>query len=336
MSSSSRTLPVSVLLVTNTFPSDDEPGATPCVKDQIDALREDFGVAVDVVVIDRRRKLNYLKAALKMLFLNLRPRRYDLVHAHYGHSAFVARLQYRYPLVVTFHGCDLLSPREGAFGRWMARRVDAVIVMSEEMKRVSKCDSAVVIPFGVDSRCFFATPQAEARARLGLAQERKYVLFPYDQDRPVKRYDVLSAALERLKKRGEDVEVVVVHDQPRERVRDFMNAVDVMVLTSDREGSPMAVREALVCGLPVVSVDVGDIAELIHGIDGCYLARQEPEDLADKVAQVFARNRRLDVAESGRSLDAASAALKVLGVYRQLLEAGRASASAVESMGRAR
>jgi len=316
-------VPLSVLLVTNTFPTADEPGATPCVRDQVEALRAACGVQVDVLHIDRRRKSNYLWAALRLLRMNLGQRRYDLVHAHYGHSGFVAWLQRRVPLVVTFHGCDLLSPREGALGRWLARRVAGVIVMSEQMKRVSGRSDAEVIPFGVDTGSFYPVAKAAARSRLGLAQDQRYVLFPYDPQRPVKRFDVLTATVERLAAQGEPVEILTVHGQSRERMRDFMNAADLMVLTSDREGSPMAVREALVCGLPVVSVDVGDVAELLHGVDGCALARQDPADLARQIRLVLARDQRLPAVVHARRLDAAAAARQVHALYRRLAPAGR-------------
>jgi len=57
------------------------------------------------------------------------------------------------------------------------------------------------------------------------------------------------------------------------------------LLTSLHEGSPTVVKEALACGLPVVSVDVGDVAERIEGIEGCHLAVATPEDLAAKLCR---------------------------------------------------
>jgi len=57
----------------------------------------------------------------------------------------------------------------------------------------------------------------------------------------------------------------------------WLNASNVLLLTSLHEGSPTVVKEALACGLPVVSVDVGDVAERIEGIEGCHLAVATPE-----------------------------------------------------------
>lgn len=308
---------LSVLLVTNTYPTETEPGATPCIRDQVLALRQ-LGVRVEVLAIERRHKLNYLKAALQMLALNLGPRRYDLVHAHYGHSAALALLQRRYPLVATFHGCDLLSRREGAMGRWVARRVDGVIVMSEEMKQVSGRTDARVIPFGVDTGHFYPAPKAQARERLGLDLKARYLLFPYDPSRPVKRFDRLQATVDTLARRGLEVEILAIHDATRDRMRDYMNAADLMVLTSDHEGSPMAVREALVCGLPVVSVDVGDVADLLRDLPGCAIADKDPVDLADKIQPLLLSRPAPEAVSHPRALDALSVAAQVLDLYRQL------------------
>lgn len=317
--------PLSVLVVTNTYPTEETPEATPCIRDQIEAMRERFGVAVEVLHINGRDKRNYLRAALRMLASNLGPRRHDLVHAHYGHSAWVARLQLRCPLVVTFHGSDLLSGRERWLGRLIARWVDAVILMSQQMKAVSGRPDAEVIPFGVDRRVFYPMPKAQARAALGLAARRFYVLFPYDPARAVKRYDRLAAAVARLEARGWESEILVARGQSRERMRLFMSAADAMALTSDHEGSPMAVREALACGLPVVSVAVGDLAELLGEVDGCHLAEPTPEDIANKLEAVFTRGERLDLGGFAPALDAGAAAARVVAAYQRLLGLERAA-----------
>src|SRR4051794_28549212 len=74
---------------------------------QIDALRA-AGDEVDVIHIDGDAShWQYLRALLQVLRLNAAPRRYDLVHAHMGHSGLVAAFQVRYPVVLTYYGYDL-------------------------------------------------------------------------------------------------------------------------------------------------------------------------------------------------------------------------------------
>lgn len=68
----------------------------------------------------------------------------------------------------------------------------------------------------------------------------------------------------------------------RTEVNWLMCAADCLLLTSRSEGSPQVVKEAMACGCPIVSVDVGDVRERVEGIEGCYVAKsRSPQELAD-------------------------------------------------------
>lgn len=307
-----------VLVITNTYPTASTPGDTPCIQDQVEGLGR-HGVQTDLLVIDRRSRWNYLKAALRVFLLSFQARRYDLIHAYYGYCGLLARLQCRCPVVITFRGSDLLSRREGWVGRLAARLADGVIVMTEEMKQASGRRDAHVIPFGINTAVFFPVPKADARRALGLAQDEKLILFPWNPARPEKRFDLLEDALRLVRRTHPGARLVSVCDQPHTVIAQYMNACDVLALASDHEGSPVAVREALACNLPVVSVDVGDVAALIARVDGCYLARQEAVDLAEKLARALDRQARTDSVRLMSAMDADWAARQVLSVYEQVL-----------------
>jgi glycosyltransferase involved in cell wall biosynthesis len=310
---------IRVLAVTNTYPTDETPGDTPCIRDQILALR-DRSVDVAVLRVDRcQRRLSYVKAAKRLFMMTFQPRRYDLIHAYYGHSGLVARLQFAYPVVVTFRGSDLLGRKDGAIGKVVARLVDGVIVMSEEMKRVAGRSDARVIPFGVNRSLFAPYPLKQARSELGLPLDDRLILFPWDPARPEKRFDLVEEAVRILRSKRERVRLLVVFDRPHHVVAKHMNACDAIVLASDHEGSPMAVREALSCNLPIVSVDVGDVRQVIGDVDGCYLCRQEAGDLAQKLGWVLDRGERTDGALVARMMDTASSAEQVIAVYKSML-----------------
>ena len=68
----------------------------------------------------------------------------------------------------------------------------------------------------------------------------------------------------------------------------YLNACDALVFTSLQEGSPNAVKEALACNLPVISTDVGDVAEIVQGIAGVQICRQTSEALAEGLKKVLA------------------------------------------------
>ncbi len=308
---------IKVLVVTNTYPTQERPGATPCIKDQVENL-EELGVQVDVLFIDGARRINYLWGALKIMALSFQPKRYDLVHAYYGHSGALAKLQVRYPVITTFLGSDLLDKRDSKIGKMVARYVNGVIVMTNEMKKVSGRQDARVIPFGANTSIFKPYPKHQARHELDLPQDKKLVLFPWNPARPEKRHWMAQEVVELLK-RQYDVDLLTVFNQPRKTIAKYMSACDVMILTSKHEGAPLAVREALACGLPVVSVDVGDVRLMVENLNGGYIANSEIADLADKVSLVFERGDDL----FGRSAvihDSLYAAQEVLSFYRQMID----------------
>src|SRR3989442_6860721 len=146
------------------YPSAERPGYGAFVSQQAEQLRQ-FGHTVDVInILGFRSKLNYVKSAFEVL-QRTRSTVYDIVHAHYGFSAFPAWFRLQAPLVLTLHGGDLLG---GSFGtlcsRVIWRLADAVIVVSEEMRRLIP---GVVIPCGVDLNLFKPYDRDEARTRLG-------------------------------------------------------------------------------------------------------------------------------------------------------------------------
>jgi len=65
------------------------------------------------------------------------------------------------------------------------------------------------------------------------------------------------------------------------------SAADAMILCSDSEGSPTAVKEALACNLPVVSTDVGDVKDILRGIAGVEITAQAPAALATALKRVL-------------------------------------------------
>jgi glycosyltransferase involved in cell wall biosynthesis len=284
-----------VLVVTNMYPSAAWPSFGTFVHDQVQALRA-LGVEVDVLAFNgRESKWHYLWAFPRYWRALLRGR-YDVVHAHYVLAGIVARAQWGTPLVHTHHGPEVLGqPRwQAPLCRWLTPLCDAVIHVSEEVRRVLKDDDGWVIPCGVDLASFEALPRDVARERLELPPEKPLILFAGDYWRPEKRFDLVEASVARVKRELPDAELVLLTKQPHDVVPLYMNACDVLVLTSDLEGSPMVVKEAMACNLPVVSVRVGDVPEVIGDTPGCALAERDPADIAAKLIQVLRRPARTD------------------------------------------
>ena len=115
-----------------------------------------------------------------------------------------------------------------------------------------------------------------------------------------------------------NVELVVLHSGPQETVPAYMNACDVLVLTSYWEGSPNVIKEAMACNLPVVSVDVGDVAHILDGCQGCYIAKRNARDVASKLECVLEQNRRTNGRECIRDLEIQTIARKIIRLYRKV------------------
>ena len=81
----------------------------------------------------------------------------------------------------------------------------------------------------------------------------------------------------------------------------------------------MVVKEAMACNLPVVSTDVGDVAEVIQGANGCYLAEPDLRDIADKLSQVLHQRKRTNGRDRIGHLDSGSIAHQIIALYRELM-----------------
>jgi glycosyltransferase involved in cell wall biosynthesis len=304
---------VNVLTVTNLYPTPAEPWFGSFVKDQVDALQR-LGVSMDVFQFDGRRNWTAYGTAARAVRRIVAERNFDLVHAHYGLTGAVALCQRAVPVVTTFHGSD---SNEVAWQRavsWVvARRSTPIFVASENARRLGLPD-AIVLPAGVNTSLFQPTDRAAARAALGWDREATYVLLPGARAIPTKRADLFDQVVVLLESELPDVRGVSLEGYSRLDVVNVMNAADVVLMTSDWEGSPVAVKEALACTTPVVSVPVGDVEKVLAELPGCSIVPRDPRLLAEAVLAA------LDVRDPAlrcRALDYSHerVAVQVLEVY---------------------
>ena len=268
--------------------------------------------------VDGRSPLDYLRLYPTVLRHSFGD--YDLVHANYGLTAPAAVAQPSLPVVVSLWGTDLMGPY-GPVSAACARFADAVVVMSHEMAERLSCDS-YVIPHGVDLERFAPAPADEARGELGWDPDVRHVLFPYPPERGVKDYPraerVVEAARERL---DEPVELHAVTGVPHARMPVYMNAADSLLVTSRREGSPNAVKEAMACDLPVVTTDVGDVRARLADVSPSAVETTD-EGLADALADVLAARERSNGREAAREVSVQRSNERLRAVYRTVVADG--------------
>ena len=160
----------------------------------------------------------------------------------------------------------------------------------------------------------------DAKRLLGFLPEKRHILFAANPLVPVKRHWLARAAAQRIQDEF-GAELVELYGVSHKRVPAYMNACDVLLLTSEHEGSPTVVKEALACGLPIVAVDVGDVRERIGGVEGCVVCSDDsPTTIADGLAHVLRQNRRVEGRGEVGDLDERVVTREVIAVYRSALD----------------
>jgi glycosyltransferase involved in cell wall biosynthesis len=102
----------------------------------------------------------------------------------------------------------------------------------------------------------------------------------------------------------------------------YMNACNVLLLTSKHEGSPTVVKEALACNLPIVSVDVGDVRQQFAGVPGCVISDNDsPQCIAQALIEVLQYPREISGRERMLTLDEQLVARRVIAVYERAIQA---------------
>jgi teichuronic acid biosynthesis glycosyltransferase TuaC len=277
-----------ILTLTNLYPTSADRTFGTFVGDEVKALRRHPRVErCDVLFVDgRSSRWNYASAFVR-LARALRRNPVDVVHAHYGLTGVIAATQRRVPTVVTFHTGDLeLARWQRALSRQAYRlAADNICVSRRAMERLP--GPAHHLTCGVDVDLFTPRGRKVSREAFGVADRELAILFPSSPDRPKKAYPRFERVVKELRRRGHDVHELHLRALSREQVPDLMAAADVMLLTSTQEGSPVAVMEALACGLPIVSTPAGDVPSMLSEAQNARVLEFDTVAFADAAEQLY-------------------------------------------------
>ena len=268
-----------------------EHGFVPFITQQVAAL-EKCGVECQYFPVKSKGVTGYLKhlKALKKVVCEFNP---DIVHAHYGLCGLLANLQRRVPVVTTFHGSDINDKKVLSLSK-MAMRLSAwnIFVSKKTIDIAKPKKKYSLLPCGIDLSDLQLTDKQEARKRMHLQADKKYVLFAGAFDNAVKNAPLAKEAVALLN--DENVELLELKGFSHDEVTLMMCAADVFLMTSISEGSPQVIKEALACGCPIVSVDVGDVKERIAGVEGCTVADRNAEKLALALKKAISLGKRTE------------------------------------------
>ena len=307
-------------------------GCVPFIREQVGALREQ-GCECEYYYVKGKGIMGYLRAipGLRKMIREWKP---DVVHAHYGLSCLVANLATRrVPVASTYHGSDINVKSVRSFSK-MAMRLSAwnIFVSKRNMALAGAVEGkkASLVPCGINIPLPWNDLQKQKVEQLTLNQwvegvlqgEKKHVLFAGAFDNAVKDPELAKQAMQELTKERVNAELVELKGYTRDQVNALMYNCDAFLMTSKTEGSPQVIKEALACGCPIVSVDVGDVKERLEGVEGCYVVEsRKPMDIAEALRKAIAfegkTNGREKILAAGLTNE--QVAKKIIVIYKKII-----------------
>jgi glycosyltransferase involved in cell wall biosynthesis len=299
-------------------------GIPPLIKAQGESLKQ-HGVDISYFPITGKGFKGYLSSISKLKnYIKNNP--VDVIHAHFSFSGIVASLaKTKTPVVVSLLGTDVNG--SGLLKKMILKCLPlfswkAIIVKSEEMSKKLGKTKSHIIPNGVDTGLFKPLEQAQCKKQLNWNNEKIHILFAANPKRLEKNFTLAKEAIKRLD--NNKIELHFFENVEHQNIPVWLNAANLVLLSSLWEGSPNVIKEAMVCNCPIVATNVGDIEWLFGNEPGHFLADFTPEDFANNIALAldFAKknkktNGRKRILKLG--LDSETVAKKIIEIYKSVL-----------------
>lgn len=273
------------------YPTEETPFDGVFIKEQVQYGQNKYHIDNKVFVIDRsgNKYFNYVKSIFQIMKI-ISKGNFDLIHVHFGLAGMFLLFKpfIKVPVVLTLHGCDIQSfkKRDGLMqkiSKMAARNADRIIILNDKMANILKMHQpkSVKIPCGINTELFELD-------RSNLTNKSFLIGFPSDRKREVKNYPLFKAITDILKSRGYSIEIVEFTHFTRREMAWNLSKLDCLLMTSHSEGSPQIIKEAMVCGVPIVSTKVGDVEILLKGVKNCFVVDSfQPEPFVEKISEIL-------------------------------------------------
>ena len=295
-------------------------------KRQVDSLQQ-AGITNEIFYFYPGKNLFEQWRRLRREVRKLRP---DLLHAHYGTlTAFLCVIGMGVPVIVTFRGSDLnpdssVGALRFAFSRLLsqfaAARARGIICVTAELR--SRLwwgkEKATICSGGINLARYRPSPRLDSRRQLGWPVASKVVLFNAGRNPRLKRIDLANKAVDIARVRVPELRMVAMSgDVDPDKVSLMLNAADCLLVTSDFEGSPYIVKEALACNLPIVSVAVGDVPERLVNVTPSSIVERDAQKLGVAVAEIAISMQRSNGRESIADISEEAEVERLCQVYER-------------------
>lgn len=261
-----------ILLISNQKFSENKPG-NPVVNNlYLDLKSLDFAEEVKLLIFDFSFKtvINFFRFRKK----------FDIIHVNFGGLyAFILGIIFLFDhskKIITFHGTDIhgkcgarfFSPLfikvklNSYFSFFSVLFFDKIGFVSANLMNELKIFKSkhFLHKLSVNYDDFPLIDKTEAKKKLNLLNNVKYILFSSISSNPVKRFDLAKEIVGLL---PVNYQLLTMTNIPSNEVYYYLNASECILITSISEGSPNIVREALVVNKPIFSFDVGDVKDYI-------------------------------------------------------------------------
>lgn len=292
------------------------------------------GVGIDVQVeyLGDLRSLGAIRRArCKMRAL---ARGFDIVHSQYGSVCALASLGSEKPLAVTLRGNDWNLHQASLHWLWAHTRLarwttEIVLGFNPVVTAVSRRIAAevlerfpaltvAVIPAAIDLNRWIprSTPMATQR-------QAPRVLFTASNPRdPIKGYSLFERTIRRAKERIPSLVTVVATGVAHEDMPTLVASCDVVLCTSETEGWPNSIKEALACNVPFVSTDVSDLAAIAgYEETTCRVCPSDHIALSDALCAVLSGPPPSDLRRHVADMDLKPTAARLVAAYKKMLSA---------------
>jgi len=159
----------------------------------------------------------------------------------------------------------------------------------------------------------------QARGELGWDQNDPVVFF-YAGSNPIgKGLDLANATVNFVRQKMPNLKLQILDGSvPSHLMPLYYNASDCLLMTSEHEGSPNVVKEAMSCNLPIIAVDVGDVRERLNGVLCSAITQRDSLMLGAELTKIIRLNRRSNGRDAIEKLDQRILAQQLVSIYQKL------------------
>ena len=295
------------------------------------ALR-DAGINLQVEYLGDLRSIWAIRRARRKV--RTLARGFDIVHSQYGSVCAFASLGSNKPFAITLRGNDWNLHKATFHWLWahtrLARWTTEVVLGSNPVVTAVSGRIAAevlekfpgltveVIPAAIDLNRWVPRSAPPATRR-----QAPRVLFTASNPRdPIKGYDLFERTIRRAQERIPSLVPVVATGVSHEDMPTLVASCDVVLCTSETEGWPNSIKEALACNIPFVSTDVSDLAAVAAVEETtCRVCPNDHIALSDALCAVLSGPPPTDLRRHVACMDLKPTAARLVAVYQQMLKA---------------